>query len=87
MLGILSYLDWPLVYLLLGFPGDSDGKESGCSAGDQGLVPGWEDSLEEGMATHSSVQAWRIPMDRGAWGVLQYMGLQTVGHDGATKNT
>ena len=28
---------------------------------------GWEDPLEEGMATHSSVIAWRIPMDRGAW--------------------
>ena len=27
----------------------------------------WEDPLEEGMATHSSVLAWRIPMDRGAW--------------------
>ena len=27
----------------------------------------WEDSLEEGMATHSSILAWRIPMDRGAW--------------------
>ena len=32
------------------------------------LVPslGWEDSLEEGMATHLSIHAWRIPMDRGA---------------------
>ena len=26
---------------------------------------GWEDPLEEGMATHSSILAWRIPMDRG----------------------
>ena len=30
---------------------------------------GWEDPLEEGMATHSSILAWRIPMDRGAWQV------------------
>ena len=30
---------------------------------------GWEDPLEEGMATHSSLLAWRIPMDRGAWRV------------------
>ena len=37
----------------LGFPGGSDGKESDCNAGDLG----WEDSLEEGMATHSSVLA------------------------------
>ena len=28
---------------------------------------GWEDLLEEGMATHSSIPAWRSPMDRGAW--------------------
>jgi len=28
---------------------------------------GWEDPLEEVMATHSSVLAWRIPKDRGAW--------------------
>ena len=27
----------------------------------------WEDPLEEGMATHSSILAWRIPMGRGAW--------------------
>ena len=28
---------------------------------------GWEDPLEEGRATHSSILAWRTPMDRGAW--------------------
>ena len=28
---------------------------------------GWEDPLEEGIATHSSILAWRIPVDRGAW--------------------
>ena len=28
---------------------------------------GWEDPLEKGMATHSSVLSWRIPMDKGAW--------------------
>ena len=28
---------------------------------------GWEDPLEESMATHSSTLAWRIHMDRGAW--------------------
>jgi len=30
---------------------------------------GWEDPLEEGMATHSSILAWRIPLDRGTWWV------------------
>ena len=29
--------------------------------------PGQEDPLEEGMVTHSSILAWRIPRDRGAW--------------------
>ena len=33
---------------------------------------GWEDPLEEGMATHSSILAWRIPMDRGAWQATVY---------------
>ena len=28
---------------------------------------GWEEPLEDGMATHSSFLAWNIPMDRGAW--------------------
>ena len=28
---------------------------------------GWDDPLEEGVAPHSSILAWRIPMDRGAW--------------------
>ena len=28
---------------------------------------GWEDPLEEGMTTHASILAWRIPLDRGAW--------------------
>ena len=47
-------------------------KNPPASAGDMRHVgvqsQGWEDILEEGMATHSSILAWRIPMDRGAWG-------------------
>ena len=31
---------------------------------------GWEDPLEEGVTTHSNVIAWRIPMDREAWGAM-----------------
>ena len=103
-----------------GFPGSSAGKESACSAGDPGLIPGsgrspgegvgyplqyswaslvaqmvknppakqetwvwslsWEDPLEEGMAAHSSIIAWRIPMGRGAWqatvyGVLKWLSI------------
>ena len=33
---------------------------------------GWEDALEECMATHSSILSWRIPMDRGAWRVIAH---------------
>ena len=33
---------------------------------------GWDDPLEEDMATHSGVLAWRIPMDRGAWRATVY---------------
>ena len=41
---------------------------------------GWEDLLEEGMATHSSILAWRIPWTEKPGG-LQSMGSQRVGHD------
>ena len=41
---------------------------------------GWEDPLEEEIATHSSILAWRIPWTEEPGG-LQSMGLQRVGHD------
>jgi len=41
---------------------------------------GGEDPLEEGIATHSSILAWRIPWTEDP-GWLQSMGLQRVGHD------
>ena len=41
---------------------------------------GWEDPLEEGMATHSSVLAWRIPWTEKLGG-LQSLGSQRVGHN------
>jgi len=41
---------------------------------------GWEDPLEQGMATHSSILAWRIPWTEELNG-LQSIGLQKVGHD------
>ena len=40
---------------------------------------GWENPLEEGMATHSSMPAWRIPWTEEPGG-LQSLGLQGVGH-------
>ena len=53
----------------MGFPGGSDSKESTCNVGDLG----WDDLLEEGMATHSSILAWRIPMDRGDWQAIVHV--------------
>ena len=47
--------------VFVGFPCGSAGKESVCNVGDLGLIPGWEDPLEKGKATHSSILAWRIP--------------------------
>ena len=40
---------------------------------------GWEDPLEEDMATHSNILAWRIPMDPGAW--------WATGHEVAKRRT
>ena len=42
---------------------------------------GQKDPLEKEMSTHSSILAWRIPMDREEPGKLQFMGSQRVGHD------
>ena len=47
--------------------GGPDSKEFACNAGDLGSIPELGRPLEKGMATHSSIFAWRIPMDRGAW--------------------
>ena len=45
---------------------------------------GWENTLEKGMATHSSILAWIIPWTEEP-GRLQFMGSQSVGHDCATN--
>ena len=44
-----------------GFPGGSDGKESAYSDRDPALILGQEVPLENGMETHTSILAWRIP--------------------------
>ena len=46
----------------------------------------WEDSLEEGMETYSSILAWRTPMDRGAWWAAVH-GFQRVRHNWVTKHS
>ena len=70
--------------LSLGSPAGSVGKESACNAGDLGSIPGLGRSLEEGMATHFSILAWRISLDRGAWWATVH-GVERVGHNLATK--
>ena len=69
------------------FPGGSEDFPSGSvvknpSAMQESQVPslGQEDPLEEGIATHSSILAWRIPWTEEPGG-LQSMGLQRIGHD------
>ena len=59
-------------------------KNPPASAGDAGSIPGLGRSPGEGMATHSSILAWRIPWTE-ELGYIQSMGLQRVGDDLATK--
>ena len=56
------------------------GKESACSAETAGSVPGLVRPLEESMAVHSSILAWRISWTEEPDG-LQSMGSQRVGHN------
>ena len=51
----------------MGFLGGSDSKESTCNEEDLDLYLGWEYPLEKDRATHSSILAWRIPLDGAAW--------------------
>ena len=65
---------------LYDLPYGSEGKEFACNAGDQGSIPGSGRSPEEGMATHSSILAWRIPWTEEPGG-LKFMELQRVRDD------
>ena len=72
----------------MGFEGGTRGKEPACQCKRHKRSRfnplGQEDSLEEGMASHSSILAWRIPWTEQPGG-LQSMGLQRVGHDWVTN--
>ena len=69
-----------LFYRGMGFPGGSDGKESTCNEGDLSSTLGWKDPLENGIATHSRILAWRITWTEEP-GRLQSVGSHRVGHD------
>ena len=57
----------------------ASGKESPCNAGDAGSIPGQEDPLEDEMATHSNILAWKIPPTEEHIR-LQSTGLQSQTH-------
>ena len=67
-----------------GFPHGTSGKEPPANARDKrdvgSISLSWEDPLEESMATHSRILAWRIPWTEEPTG-LQSMGSQRVRHD------
>ena len=70
-------------FVFCGFPGDTVVKNPPANAGharDAGSIPGLENPLEEGMATHSSILAWRIPWTEEPGG-LESRGSQRVRHN------
>ena len=66
--------------VFLGIPGGSGSKESTSIVGDLGSVRGWEDPLEEGMATHSSSLAQKFRGHRSLAGCSPW-GHEEVIHD------
>ena len=69
----------------LGFPVGLVGKESACNAGDLGLIPGLGRSPEDGMATHSSILAWKIPMDREGYSIWSHKESDITKHSSAMR--
>ena len=59
--------DMALRKALSSVSGDCMVKNPAAKAGDMSSIPGQEDPLEKEMVTHSSILAWKNPMDRGAW--------------------
>ena len=68
----------------MGFPGDSDGKESACNAGDLDLIPGLERPPEEGNGNPLRYSCLEIPWAEESVG-LQSMGSIRVKYDRVTK--
>ena len=64
----------------MGFPGGSEVKNPPAMQETQVRSLGWEDPLQEGMATYSSILPWRIPWTQEP-GKLQTIGSQRVKHD------
>ena len=60
--------------MYLDLPGGSEVKASAWNAGDPDSIPGSGRSPGEGSDNHSSILAWRISMDRGAWWAIAHGG-------------
>ena len=73
-----------VIKITIGFPFSSVGKESACSAGDLGLIPGWDRSPGEGNGNPLQYSYLENPMDRGAWQATVH-GVARVSHDIMTK--
>ena len=71
-------------WIVLGLLKGSDGKESTCSAGDPGLIPGSERSVIEGDGSPLQYSCLENPRDRGTWWP-QFMESQRVRHDWVTS--
>ena len=79
---------WQVICDHMGFPCGSDGKESACSAGDLGSIPGLGRSPREGNDNPLQYPCLENPMDRGAWwaavhgvaksGTTEWLTLHTV---------
>ena len=69
---------WHWTVYLRGFPGGSDGKESPALQETQIQSLGGEDPLERGMATHSSILAWRIPRTEEPGGLPKEVYLKRI---------
>ena len=72
------------MYSALGLPRWLSDKESTCSAGDAGLIPGREDPLEKGMVIHSSILAWQSHESRSLVGYSS-RGHKRIEHDLVTN--
>ena len=72
---------------LLGFPDGSDGKESTCNAGDQGLIPGSGRSPREGNGNPLQYPCLKNPWAEEHGGLQSMMGLQRVRHDKGTNTS
>ena len=71
-------------YIMRGFPGGSDGKESACNAGKPDSIPGSKRSPGGGHSNPLQFSCLENPMDRGVWQVTMH-GITRVRHDLATK--